>query len=182
MSESEHYRPYPRERPHNPLIRGKKTTVLGVSFHGGKALSAMQLPLFMLMPPKGFGVLTTTGRKTGKTRRKCVRAIRRGEHVYIVSIGGAKAAWLKNIQADPDVTVRIRGGTFKGRARELSDPADVEPAVTAYCKTVNAFDYAECALWRKGRPTRAKIEDLHRGWFREGIPLVVERNFWVATV
>jgi hypothetical protein len=43
---------------------------------------------------------------------------------------------------------------------------------------VNPFDYAECALWRRGRPTRAKIQDLHRGWFREGIPLVVELDAW----
>jgi deazaflavin-dependent oxidoreductase (nitroreductase family) len=164
------YRPYPRE---HPLIRGK-TTVLGVRMHGGRVLSAMQLPLFTLAPPKGFGVLTTTGRRSGKTRRKCVRAIRRGNKVYIVSIGGSRAAWVKNIRADPRVSVRIRGGTFAGRARELGEPAELELAITAYSGTVNAFDYAECALWRKGRPTRAKIQGLHRGWFREGIPLVVE--------
>jgi deazaflavin-dependent oxidoreductase (nitroreductase family) len=167
------YRPYPREQPRNPLIQGK-TTVLGVSMHGGRVLSAMQLPLFTLVPPQGFGVLTTTGRRTGRTRRKCVRAIRRGEKVYIVSIGGMRAAWMKNIQADPNVMVRVRGGTFRGRARELGDSADAELAMTAYCGTVNAFDYAECALWRKGRPTRAKIKDLHEGWFREGVPLVIE--------
>lgn len=169
------YAPYPREHPRNPLIGGH-TTVLGVSFHGGRVLSAMQLPLFMLMPPRGFGVLTTTGRRTGRTRRKCVRAIRHGEQVYIVSIAGARAAWLKNIRANPHVTVRVRGGTFTGRARELGDVTDAERelAVTAYCGTVNTFDYAECALWRTGRPTRAKIEDLHRGWFKEGVPLVVK--------
>lgn len=164
---------YPREQPHNPFIGGE-TTVLGVSFHGGKVLSALQAPLFELIPPKGFGVLTTTGRKSGRTRRKCVRAIKRGEQVYIVSIGGERAAWLKNIRADPNVSLRIRGGTFKGKARELGDSADVQRAMSAYCGTVNVFDYGECALWRKGRPTRAKITDLHEGWFREGTPVVVE--------
>jgi deazaflavin-dependent oxidoreductase (nitroreductase family) len=167
------YKPYPRERPGNPFIGGRKT-VLGVSFHGGRILSASQLDWFTVLPPRGFGVLTTIGRKSGKKRRKCIRAIRRGERVYIVSIGGARAAWLKNLQADPGVSLRIRGGRFKGRARELGDAADAEQAMTAYCGTVNPFDYAECALWRRGRPSRAKIEDLHRGWFKEGIPLVVE--------
>lgn len=167
------YRPYPREQPHNPLIRGK-TTVLGVRMHGGRLLSAVQLPLFMLIPPKGFGVLTTTGRRSGRARRKCVRAIRRGSKIYIVSIGGSRAAWMKNIRSDPHVSVRIRGGTFTGKARELGEPAELELGITAYSGAVNAFDYAECALWRKGRPTRAKIQDLHRGWFREGIPLVVD--------
>ena len=30
---------------------------------------------------------------------------------------------------------------------------------------------------RRERPTRTKIEGLHRGWFREGIPLVVELDY-----
>jgi deazaflavin-dependent oxidoreductase (nitroreductase family) len=115
------YKPYPRERPGNPFIGGGRKTVLGVSFHGGRILSASQLDWFTLLPPRGFGVLTTTGRKSGKKRRKCIRAIRRGERVYVVSIGGARAAWLKNLQADPAVSLRIRGGRFKGRARELGD-------------------------------------------------------------
>jgi deazaflavin-dependent oxidoreductase (nitroreductase family) len=172
-SGADEYKPYPRERTRNPFIGGKMT-VLGVSFHGGRILSASQLDWFTVLPPKGFGVLTTTGRKSGKKRRKCVRAIRRGEQVYIVSIGGARAAWLKNLQADPRVSLRIRGGRFKGSARELGEGPEVEPAKTAYCETVNPFDYAECALWRRGRPSRARIVDLHRGWFKEGTPLVVE--------
>lgn len=167
------FQPYPREQPHNPLIRGK-TKLLGMQMHGGRMLSAVQLPLFMMLPPRGFGVLLTTGRQTGKTRRKCVRAIRRGNKVYIVSIGGGRAAWVRNIRADPRVAVRIREGMFAGRARELGEPAETELAITAYCGAVNPLDYAECALWRRGWPTRAKIQDLHRGWFREGIPLVVE--------
>jgi len=46
--------------------------------------------------------------------------------------------------------------------------------MTAYCETVNAADYAECTVHRRGRPRRAKIEELHRAWFEGGIPLVVE--------
>jgi hypothetical protein len=46
--------------------------------------------------------------------------------------------------------------------------------MTAYCKTANPFDYAECAAHRRGRPTRSKIKELHRAWFGGGIPLVVE--------
>lgn len=147
--------------------------MLGMHVHGARTLSAIQLPWFMLAPPKRFGVLTTTGRRTGKARRKCVRAIRRGDKVYVVSIGGSRAAWVKNIRADPRVSVRIRGGTFAGTARELGEPAELELAITAYCGAVSVFDYVECALWRKGLPTRAKIQDLHRGWFREGIPLMI---------
>jgi deazaflavin-dependent oxidoreductase (nitroreductase family) len=141
---------------------------------GGRALSTIQLPFFMALPPRGFGVLMTIGRRTGKDRRNCVRAIRRGDRVYVAAIGGAEAGWVKNIRANPRVGLRIRGGRFAGVAREPEDGAEREEARAAYCGTVNPFDYAECRLHRKGRPTRAKIEELHRAWFEGGTPLVIE--------
>ena len=153
---------YVAERKHNPFINSPS---------GGATLSALQEPFFRLMPPSGFGVLEMTGRKTGLRRRKCVRAIRRGNRVYLVSI--RPTAWLANVRANPDVRLRIRGGTFAGVARELRE-SEIEEARTAYCRTVNPFDYGECLLWRKGRPTRAKITELHRDWFEHGTPLVIE--------
>jgi deazaflavin-dependent oxidoreductase (nitroreductase family) len=147
----------------NPFLR---------SATGGRVLSALMLPWFMVVPPAGFGVLTTTGRKTGRTRRKCIRAIRRGDRVYIASI--RSSAWLHNVRANPNVRLRIRGGTFSALARELREEAERDEAMTAYCGTVNPFDYAECMMWRTGRPTRAKIEELHNDWFTQGTPLVVD--------
>ena len=143
------------------------------SASGGRALSALQLPFFALRPPAGFGVLTTTGRRTGKRRRKCVRAIRRGDRAFLVAIKGS-TAWSKNALANPAVRLKIRGGTFTGRARPLKDPAERQEAREAYCETVNPFDYPACALWRRGRPTRATIKELHGSWFEQGLPLVVE--------
>lgn len=156
---------YVAERRHNPFVR---------SLNGSRVISALMLPWFSLLPPKGFGVIATTGRRTGKTRRRCVRAIRRGDRAYLVSIPGASAAWLKNIRANPRVSLRVAGGTRAGRARELSEPAELSAATRAYCQTVNLVDYAECIAHRRGRPTRSKIQELHRTWFEEGIPLVVE--------
>jgi len=46
--------------------------------------------------------------------------------------------------------------------------------MAAYCETVNPFDYAECAVHRRGRPTRSKIKELHRNWFEGGIPMIIE--------
>jgi deazaflavin-dependent oxidoreductase (nitroreductase family) len=165
---------YPRERRYNPFIREQGVTVFGHNLNGGRILSALELPWFNLMPPRNYGVLTTTGRKTGKPRRKCIRAIRRGDSVYIVSIGGPNIAWLKNIEANPDVSLRIRGGTFAGRVRKLSDPQETERAMQAYSEPVDFVDYVACMNWRKGRPARARVVDLTRGWFREGVPLVIE--------
>jgi deazaflavin-dependent oxidoreductase (nitroreductase family) len=182
-SRTSRYEPslYPRERRLNPFIREQPLSVLGLELHGGRLLSALQRPWFSIAPPRGYGVLTTTGCRSGRQRRKCIRAIRRDEQVYIVSIAGAKAAWLTNIRADPHVTLRIRGGIFAGRARELIDPHEVERALAAYSGAVVAVDYLACTNWRKGRPTRSKIEDLTRGWFEEGAPLVVELTRYAAS-
>ena len=156
---------YVPERQRNPFVR---------SAGGGRVLSALQLPWFTLLPPSGWGVITTTGRRTGKARRKCVRAVRSGDKAYVVSLGGASAAWVKNIRADPNVRLRIRGGTFAGTAREPRDAAERAEAHELYCGTVKPFDYAGCAMHRRGLPTRAKIEELHRTWFERGLALVVE--------
>ena len=117
--------------------------------------------------------MTTTGRRTGKRRRRCIRAIRSGENVYIVSIGGPHAAWLKNVRANPAVGLRIRDGWFSGVVRELRDPAETQHARAVFCETVNRFDYVECMVHRKGLPTPFKIMELHRAWFEGGTPLAV---------
>jgi deazaflavin-dependent oxidoreductase (nitroreductase family) len=156
---------YDSERKHNPLVN---TAV------GGRTLSATQLPLFLLHPPPGYGVLTTTGRKSGNQRRRCIRAIRRGQTAYLVAIKGTQTGWLKNARANPEVLLRIRGGTYAGVARELVDAVERQEALEAYCETINRFEYLECMMWRKGRPTRSKIEELHRSWFEQGIPLAID--------
>jgi deazaflavin-dependent oxidoreductase (nitroreductase family) len=160
------------ERKRNPFTK---------SSGGGRMLSALMFPL-SLRSPRSFGVLTTKGRKTGKWRRKCVHPVRDGEQVYIVMLRPTPAAvaenhiagWLLNIRAEPQVRLRMHGGSFTGRARELHDPAEIERARAVYCGTVNPFDYMECTFHRGGLPTRAKIEELHRSWFATGVPLVVE--------
>jgi deazaflavin-dependent oxidoreductase (nitroreductase family) len=172
---------YPRERRLNPFIRERHLSLLGLELHGGQLLSALQRPWFSIAPPRGYGVLTTTGCRSGRQRRKCIRAIRCGEQVYIVSIAGTQVGWFRNIRADPSVTLRIRGGAFAGRARELTDPHELEGALAAYTGAVGPVDYLACTNWRKGRPTRSKIEDLTRGWFQEGAPLVVELTGYAAS-
>jgi deazaflavin-dependent oxidoreductase (nitroreductase family) len=161
------------ERKGNPFMRSPS---------GGRVLSAMMLPYFTVRPPLGFGVLTTTGRRTGKKRRKCIRVIRKGNRAYIVmirpKITHKASAWVLNIRADPNVSLRMRGGTFAGLARELDDDKELQQARELYCGAVNPFDYGESTFHRGWRPTRSKVEELHRIWFDTGIPLVIELGEW----
>ena len=155
------YQTYVPERRRNLFVRSAK---------GGRVLSGMMLPWFMLLPPKGWGVLTTTGRKTGKVRRKCVRAIRSGDEVLIVALG--PTAWLLNLRANPRVEVRIRGGTVKGFAHVATGEERAKVA-EEYCRALVPFDYAGCVMHRPGLPRRSKITALHRQWCDLGVPVVV---------
>lgn len=158
-----HSMPKPRRNP------------LTASALGGRILSASQLPLFLLHPPRLYGVLTTTGRKSGKRRRRCIRAARVGDTAYVVAIKGRKSFWLRNAEAHPEVTLRIRGGTFTGTARPVESGSEREAARTAYCDPPpGPFERAEYSMWRQGRSTPEKIRELHRHWFDTGVPLAID--------
>ena len=162
------------EEQRRAYLEGEWGNPLTTKPAGGRILSALQQPFFTLWPPRGFGVLTTTGRKTGKKRRKCVRAIRDGDKVYLVSLRGRYGAWFRNTQAYPNVRLRIRGGSFDGAARAITDPAEYEAAKVAYCGTVNWFDRLEYRAHRRGRSTPERVRDLHTHWFTVGTPVVVD--------
>jgi deazaflavin-dependent oxidoreductase (nitroreductase family) len=162
------------EHSHNPFV---------TSARGGQALSALMMPLFRLRPPKGYAAITTTGRKSGRSRRKVVRTIRSGNSVYIVMLRppvvaierpDIVTAWVLNIRANPNVSLRMRGGEFRGLARELDEPDELRIARELFCETVVPFDYGECSVHLRGRPSRKKILKLNRYWFDTGIPLVVD--------
>ena len=163
-----------RERKRNPFTR---------SAQGGRVLSALMLPFFLVRPPAGFGVLTTTGRRTGKKRRKCVRVVRAGDRAYLVMLGpallgraapGTTSAWLWNIRSNPRVELRLQGGRFTGVARELEEGVEKERARDVYCESVGPFDYLEFNFHLGGRPSRTRIEQLHRHWFDTGVPVAID--------
>lgn len=139
-----------------------------------RTLHGIHAPFFAVHVPRGTGVLTTIGRRSGKPRRIYVKAARDGDRAYLVSIGGENALWLKNIRADPRVRIRLPGATFTGIARDLRDDAERRAAYIALCDRIHPFDYLENMAHRRGRPNRTKIKELHRAWFAGGTPLVID--------
>ena len=67
--------------------------------------------------------LTTTGRASGKPREIEIWFGLQGSTVYLLSGGGDRSNWVRNLLADPAVTVRIADQSFRGRAR-IVDPGD----------------------------------------------------------
>jgi deazaflavin-dependent oxidoreductase (nitroreductase family) len=67
--------------------------------------------------------LTTTGRVSGKPREIEIWFGLQGSTVYMLSGGGDRSNWVRNLLADPAVTVRIAERRFRGRAR-IVDSSD----------------------------------------------------------
>jgi deazaflavin-dependent oxidoreductase (nitroreductase family) len=165
------------------VVEQPKHRRLITSARHGQILSALMLPDYRLGTPSGHAVLTTTGRKTGKERRKVIRAIRQNDRVYLVQLRPPKpaietplmiSAWVLNIRADPRVRLKLGRRTYAAVMREIDTPAELARAREIFCEPVHLVDYGESVLHLKGMPSHRKIRDLHRYWFDTGVPLVAE--------
>jgi deazaflavin-dependent oxidoreductase (nitroreductase family) len=139
-----------------------------------RALRALHWPWFAVWMPYGVAELTTTGRRSGRPRTTFVRAYRDADKAYLVSITGEHALWLKNIRANPAVTLRFRRSTLRGIARDPRSDTERYAVNEAFCGSTHPFDYAENMFHRKGLPSRTKIIELHAAWLNGGVPLVVD--------
>ena len=73
------------------------------------------------LPTPSVVILETTGRRSGKTRRVPVTRMIEGDTLWIVTEHGRRAAYVRNIEADPRVRVRIGRRWRAGTASILSD-------------------------------------------------------------
>jgi deazaflavin-dependent oxidoreductase (nitroreductase family) len=74
-----------------------------------------------LMPRRGPALLETRGRKSGELRRVPVGNGLRGDQFWIVTEHGWNAHYVKNIQADPRVRVKVGRRWHSGTAHILED-------------------------------------------------------------
>ena len=68
--------------------------------------------------------LTTTGRVTGNPHTIEIWFGLNDSTLYILSGGGDKSDWVKNLRKNPVVTVRIAKQTFNATARIVKDEAE----------------------------------------------------------
>ena len=71
-----------------------------------------------------FCYLTTRGRVSGKPHEIEIWFALDGNTLYLLSGGGEGSDWVRNIQADPSVTVRVRDTTYDATARVLEPGTD----------------------------------------------------------
>ena len=102
--------------------------------------------------------VTTTGRRTGRPHTIEIWYGEHGGRLYLMSGGGDRADWVRNLRADPRVQVR-RGDTVRpARARVVEDPEE-----EALARRLLAAKYQG---WREGR---AMSE-----WAQTALPVAIE--------
>ena len=102
--------------------------------------------------------VTSIGRVTGKPHEIEIWFGMRGNTIYLLSGGGDKSDWVKNMRANPQVKVRIEKHNFTGQARFV-----LEAEEEAQARRVLAAKYQG---WREGR----KLSE----WARTAFPVAIE--------
>ena len=118
----------------------------------------MPLPLADPQRAERNGYLTTTGRLSGRPHEIEIwfAAAEDGRTIYLLSGGGERADWVRNIDRDGAVTFRILGQTFTGSARRSTEAED-----QAAREVVSAKYYD----WSGG--------ELPNDWARTALPMVI---------
>lgn len=148
-------------------------------FAGSKGYARLSnlfiVPLFSLLPvPRGFVLLTVTGRRSGKRRKRPIRAVHRDDKLHAVAMLGERSDWLRNVRKEPRVVVKLGGRGYAGVAREVGNPAEREAAIEAYVQEVVPADYIDYASYHWSWPTRRKIQEAHLRWASEGVMVDID--------
>jgi deazaflavin-dependent oxidoreductase (nitroreductase family) len=116
-------------------------------------------------------LLTTTGRKSGLPRVTPLQYEDIDGVIHVASARGVKADWIRNLQADPHVTVQIGNTSFEAIAEPILDAARIadflELRLARHPKMVGALLRAE------GLPRRHTRRDLEQ--FSQGKAVVALR-------
>jgi len=107
-------------------------------------------------------LLTTTGRKSGKKRITPLQYELIGEDYYLGAARGLKADWVRNIQSDPRVKVRVGVKHFQGSAEIVTNSSKfadfMEVRLERHPRMIGLIMEKAHGLPR--RPSRAQLEEL----------------------
>ncbi|MBW8825775.1 MAG: nitroreductase family deazaflavin-dependent oxidoreductase [Acidobacteria bacterium] len=100
------------------------------------------------MPADDYCYVTTTGRRTGQPHRIEIWYAADGPHLYLLSGGGRRSDWVKNILNDPAVTIEIGDKTYRGEARVIVEDAEANRARTLVYEKYAPRSGDELSAWR----------------------------------
>jgi deazaflavin-dependent oxidoreductase (nitroreductase family) len=96
-----------------------------------------------------FCFLTTRGRVTGRPHEIEIWFAADGDTLYLLSGGGARSDWVRNLRADPAVTVRVHDAGYDAVARVVDDPAEERRARTLVFDKYQPRSGGDLATWRE---------------------------------
>ena len=105
-----------------------------------------------------FCYVTTTGRRTGNPHQIEIWFGTDGDTIYLLSGGGDRSDWFKNLRADPAVLVRIGDQEWRARSRIVEDPDE-----DARARRLLAAKYQG---WKEGKPMS--------GWATTALPVAID--------
>jgi deazaflavin-dependent oxidoreductase (nitroreductase family) len=116
------------------------------------------MPKFHGLADESFCYLTTTGRVTGRPHEIEIwfALVPETRTLYMLSGGGDRSDWVKNLRHNPEVEIRIAGERFGGQAREARD--------------VEEDELARRLLVEKYESSPGRLEN----WRRRALPVVVD--------
>ncbi|MFQ3568384.1 MAG: nitroreductase family deazaflavin-dependent oxidoreductase [Aggregatilineales bacterium] len=103
----------------------------GIPYPSGVARSLLRFPL--LLYRLGLGglanaahilILTTQGRTTGLPRHTPIEYRQHGSKVYVISAWGTQPHWVRNLLANPQVTIQMGRRRFSARAELIANPGE----------------------------------------------------------
>ena len=115
--------------------------------------------MFERLADKDFAYLTTTGRRTGKEHTIEIWFALRDGCVYMLSGGGDRADWIRNLRKTPRVRLRIGTQTANAKARVLR-------AGTTEDELARQLLDGKYQGWREGKRLS--------GWARNALPVAIE--------
>lgn len=102
-------------------------------------LLAYRLGLGSVMERFRIAALTTRGRTSGNARFAALEYRQHGSKVYILSGWGEQANWVRNLERDPQVTLRRGPRVQAGLASIVRDRSEVFRALTLFYRSNPAY-------------------------------------------
>lgn len=117
------------------------------------------MPPFERLAAESFAYLTTTGRVSGRAHTIEIWFSLDGPTMYLLSGGGDKADWVKNIRKHPDVRIRVGTRTVPAKARVVRGGTAADTAARELLD-------GKYMGWRTGKRLSS--------WARGALPVAIE--------
>ena len=92
--------------------------------------------------------LTTRGRVTGNDHEIEIWYARHDDTLYLLAGAGDRSDWVRNVQVEPAVRVRIGDVTYDATARVVVDPDEDDRARTLVFDKYQPRNDGELVTWR----------------------------------